>query len=92
MSKAKEQLARESAIAEGLNPNTLLPFSSGWERPAGEDMRIILRMAGFTGSMAANYAGVEARQIRRWVAGEPPATYAGWCLLVVAAGLGYIPQ
>ena len=90
MTDAKIKAARQVAIDNGLNPNTLLPYTDGWERPTGDDMRIIMKLAEFTGSAAGNYAGVEGRTIRKWVAGAPGATYAGWCLLVYAAGLGMI--
>lgn len=86
-----QQDARLLAIDAGLNPETLVPFSAGWVRPSGDDMRLIMKLAGFTGSAAGAYVGVDPRQIRKWVAGAPAATYAGWCLLVKAAGLGDIP-
>lgn len=84
--------ARELAMEQGLNPACLLPFAQGWERPSTDDVRIILRLAGFTESQAGRYVGVDPRNIRKWKAGAPPPTYAGWCLLVYAAGLGMIPD
>lgn len=88
---SEQENARALAIKNGLTPDTLIPYVDGWIRPTGDDMRIILKLAGFTGSAAGNHVGVESRQIRNWVAGKPSASYAGWCLLVKAAGLGDIP-
>ncbi|WP_171884923.1 MULTISPECIES: hypothetical protein [Serratia] len=91
MTDSTIKAAQQDAIDKGLNPKTLLPYTAGWERPTGDDMRVIMTLAGFTGSAAGNYAGVEGRTIRKWIAGAPGPTYAGWCLLVYAAGLGMIP-
>lgn len=84
--------ARERAITMGLSPDTLKTFSQGWIRPTGDDVRIIMQLAGFTESQAAQCAGVDQRSVRRWKVAEPAATYGAWCLLVHAAGLGFIPQ
>jgi len=83
--------AQARAIEQGLNPACLLPFSLGWERPSAEDFRLVMQLAGFTESQAGQYVGVDPRNIRKWKAAAPPATYAGWCLLAYAAGLGMIP-
>lgn len=80
------------AIEQGLNPACLLPFSHGWERPTPDDVRLVLQLAGFTESQAGLCVGVDPRTIRKWKAGAPAPTYAGWCLLVYAAGLGFIPD
>lgn len=82
--------ARARAIGQGLNPATLLSYANGWERPSADDFRLVMQMAGFTESQAGNYVGVDPRNVRKWKKAEPAATYAGWCLLAYAAGLGVI--
>lgn len=64
-----------------------------WVRPSGEEVREVLRLAGFTGAIAANELGLGAngdRTIRRWVSEETEIPYAAWALLCDFAGLGII--
>lgn len=84
--------AQARAIEQGLTPATLYPYSKAWCRPSPDDVRLVLQLAGFTESQAGLCVGVDPRTIRKWKAGAPAPTYAGWCLLVYAAGLGFIPD
>ncbi len=64
-----------------------------WQRPTGEEIREVLRLAGFTGEAAAKALGLGAngdRTVRRWVGEETAITYAAWALLCEFAGLGII--
>jgi len=64
-----------------------------WEPPTGEEVRKVLRLAGFTGGQAAKALGLGAkgdRTVRRWISGDSAIPYAAWALLCDFAGLGSI--
>lgn len=64
-----------------------------WKKPTGAEIQEIVRQAGFTGRLAADYldlADKSGRQIRRWISGETEIPYSAWALLCYAAGLGTI--
>jgi hypothetical protein len=66
-----------------------------WTQPTGEEIREVLRLAGFTGSKAAKALGLGAkgdRTIRRWIGEDSAIPYAAWALLCHFAGLGCIWQ
>lgn len=70
-----------------IRPETLQRFGAGWETPTPDDVRELLRSQGWTGSVAANIAGVHSRTVRKWTGGEREIPYAAWRLLVMEAGL-----
>lgn len=75
-----------------IRPECLKPAIQ-WERPTGPEVQEILRLAGFTGRVAAEYLDLSdksGRQIRRWVSGLTEIPYSAWALLCYAAGLGAI--
>ena len=64
-----------------------------WAQPTGEEVREVLRLAGFSGSKAAKALGLGAkgdRTIRRWIGEDTPSPYAAWAILCDQAGLGVI--
>lgn len=64
-----------------------------WNRPTGEEIREVLRLAGFTGAKAAQELGLGPngdRTVRRWVGEESDIPYAAWALLCDFAGLGIV--
>ncbi|WP_321899448.1 XRE family transcriptional regulator [Paraburkholderia heleia] len=64
-----------------------------WKRPTGAEIQEVVRLAGFTGRLAADYldlADKSGRQIRKWISEEARIPYATWALLCYAAGLGNI--
>ncbi|MDF7677068.1 transcriptional regulator [Neisseriaceae bacterium ESL0693] len=64
-----------------------------WQHPSGEEVREVLRLAGFTGIAAAKVLGLGAkgdRTVRRWIGEETAIPYAAWALLCEFAGLGMI--
>ncbi|CAE6850463.1 XRE family transcriptional regulator [Paraburkholderia aspalathi] len=64
-----------------------------WSKPTGAEVQEVLRRAGFTGRLAADYldlADKSGRQIRKWISGETRIPYAAWALLCYAADLGNI--
>ena len=64
-----------------------------WAQPTGEEVREVLRLAGFSGSKAAKALGLGAkgdRTIRRWIGEDTPIPYAAWAILCDQAGLGVI--
>lgn len=64
-----------------------------WVRPTGKEVREVLRLAGFTGGVAAAELGLGPngdRTIRRWVSEETDIPYAAWAILCELAGLGII--
>jgi hypothetical protein len=70
-----------------------LQVAAEWEQPTGEEIREVLRLAGFTGGHAARVLGLGAkgdRTVRRWVGGDSTIPYAAWALLCDFAGLGMI--
>jgi len=83
---------RDIALSQGLNGATLLPSGLGWQTPTGDDVRVIIDMCGMSSLEVAVLLGVDARNVRRWKCEQTKITYAAWCLLVNAAGLGYIPN
>ncbi len=70
-----------------------LKSAEKWVKPTGEEVRTVLRLAGFTGSKAARVLGLGLkgdRTIRRWVGEDTPIPYPAWALLCYYAGLGLI--
>ena len=70
-----------------------LKSADKWVQPTGEEVRAVLRLAGFTGSKAARVLGLGLtgdRTIRRWVGEDTPIPYPAWALLCCYAGLGLI--
>jgi len=64
-----------------------------WKEPTGEEIREILRIAGFTSMTAAKALGLGImgdRTVRRWIGGKTVISYAEWALLCDFAGLGTI--
>jgi hypothetical protein len=64
-----------------------------WVRPTGEELREVLRLAGFSGSQAARVLGLGLkgdRTVRRWTSGDSEIPYAAWALLCDFAGFGAI--
>lgn len=64
-----------------------------WERPTGEEIKEVLRLAGLTGSQAAKALALGTdggRTVRRWTGAQSPISYANWALLCDYAGLGLI--
>lgn len=79
-------------MTDAIRASCLQPASS-WKQPTGEEVREVLRLAGFTGSQAAKVLGLTNRgdrTIRRWVSEESEIPYAAWALLCDFAGLGAI--
>lgn len=64
-----------------------------WTKPTGAEIQEVVRRAGFTGRLAADYldlADKSGRQIRKWISEEARIPYTAWALLCYAAGLGTI--
>jgi len=64
-----------------------------WAQPTGEEVREVLRLAGFTGARAAQALGLGekgGRTVRRWLSEDSAISYANWALLCGMAGLGLI--
>ena len=64
-----------------------------WSQPTGAEVQEVLRLAGFTGRLGADYldlADKSGRQVRKWISGETKIPYAAWALLCYAANLGSI--
>lgn len=79
-------------MTDSIRASCLQPAAS-WEQPTGEEVREVLRLAGFTGSHAAKVLGLSSkgdRTVRRWVGGDSDIPYAAWALLCDFAGLGAI--
>ncbi len=71
-----------------IRPACLQPFGETWERPTGDEVREILRIADLSGSRAAKLVGVaDGRQVRRWTGDDAPIPYAAWAILCDAAGI-----
>jgi len=71
----------------------LQPASLAWPQPSGEEVRELLRRAGFTGGQAARKLGLGERgdrTVRRWISEESAIPYACWALLADFAGFGPI--
>lgn len=77
---------------ENIRIECLMPADC-WQRPTGKEVREALKLAGFSGSMAASKLGLGAkgdRTVRRWIGEDSPIPYAAWALLCDFAGLGVI--
>lgn len=71
----------------------LRPAINGWLKPTGEEVREVLRLAGFTGGHAARALGLGLkgdRTVRRWIGEDSDIPYAAWAILCEFAGLGVI--
>lgn len=80
-------------MTKKIRPECLRPYSQGWEKPTGEEVRLVLHLAGFSGKQAAKSLGLGDkgdRTVRRWVGEDSSIPYAAWALLCDFAGLGLI--
>ena len=71
----------------------LVPAQAGWEVPTAAEVRAVLKLAGLTGSAAAQFLGLGAsgsRTVRKWAGGEAEIPYAAWALLCAHDNLGLI--
>jgi hypothetical protein len=71
--------------------------SNNYRPPTSNEVRILLRSKGWTGSHAARLVGVDSRAVRRWTADESAKTYhqipySAWRLLLLEAGLVSVGQ
>ncbi|MEW4339715.1 hypothetical protein [Chromobacterium vaccinii] len=82
----------------GVRPETLLPFSNGWQAPSGDEVRYMLLQVGIaqnkgsalTGKETGELVGVLGRQVRRWLSGDSEIPFAAWAILCAEAGIGHI--
>lgn len=72
-----------------LPAGTLLPYADpDYQHPNEDDVREVLRVAGLTGSQAADLVGVATgRTVRKWTGGTQKIPYSAWHMLLVFAGL-----
>ena len=71
----------------------LQPATNSWKPPTGDEIREVLRAAGFTGGQAARVLGLGLkgdRTVRRWIGEESSIPYSAWAILCDFAGLGCI--
>lgn len=76
-----------------IRSECLRPASAGWEQPTGQEVRAVVKRAGFTGRAAARFLGLGLkgdRTVRRWIGNDSRIPYAAWALLCHRAGLGQI--
>lgn len=66
--------------------------AENWVAPTKDEVKEVLKMAGFTGGQAGTFLGLQGkgRTVRRWSGGYATIPYAAWALLCEAAGLGCI--
>lgn len=64
--------------------------ASNWAPPTGDEIRMVLSMAGWSGVEFAKKVNTNDRTVRRWIGNELPIPYAAWCILCVEANLGEI--
>ena len=68
--------------------------ASVWEKPSKEEIREVIKRAGFTGAQAAAFVGLKpeagGRNVRRWTGGQTEIPYSAWALLCAKAGFGNI--
>jgi len=78
---------------QSIRSECLTSFSDNWPTPTGDEIAEVLRLAGFSGSMAAKAVGLKkngSRTVRKWIGEEAEIPYAVWALLCHFAGLGQI--
>ena len=73
------------AEVETLRPETLLKFTEGFIQPSANEVRLIVKLSGKTGSILGNLLGVDSRTIRRWTGGEREIPYTAWRLMLLLA-------
>ena len=67
-----------------------LKSAKEWTTLTGEEVRIALAMANWSGVEFARRINTNDRTVRRWLGGEQPIPYVAWCVLCVEANLGAI--
>lgn len=65
-----------------IRKETFLPYSNGWVTPTVEELKVLVRFSGLSGSQIGNTLGVSSRTVRKWLGGESQIPYAAWALLV----------
>lgn len=82
-----EDRATYEVPGEEVRREARLPYSDpDYSPPTPNEVRALLRKAGWTGSQAARRAGVDGRTIRKWTGGERDIPYSAWRLLLIEAG------
>lgn len=84
---------RETGNAITIRQECLQPYEKNWQQPNGNEVREVVRLAGFSGSQAAKALGLGTqggRTVRRWIGQESAIPYTAWALLCDFAGLGHI--
>ncbi|MDR3443291.1 MAG: transcriptional regulator [Legionella sp.] len=76
-------------IQGGIRPECLHK-PNRWEKPTGEEIKVALSMAGWSGVELSRRIDTNDRTVRRWLSGDQPIPYAVWCILCVEANLGQI--
>ena len=81
-----------------LPPDVMEVYASpNYRPPTSNEVRVLLRSKGWTGSHAAQLVGVDSRAVRRWTADEAaktfhPIPYSAWRLLLLEAGMVNVVQ
>lgn len=82
---------QSQALPAAIRPECFLSYGEGWLRPTPEEIRFLISEIGLSGSQVAKLTGVkESRQVRRWISGDAPISFAAWALIVESAGYGKI--
>lgn len=80
----------ESYNVPGEIRTDCLNKAANWIAPSGEEIRIALAKAGWSGVEFARRINANDRTVRRWIGNELDIPYAAWCVLCAEANLGFI--
>ena len=75
---------------EGSIRSECLQDAGMWTPPNGDEIRIALNMAGWSGVEFSKRIIINERTVRRWLGNEMEIPYAAWCVLCAQANLGLI--
>ena len=76
-------------LIERFRPEIFKPYME-WQPPTSDEITLALAMAGWSATLFVKKIGIQARTIRKWLAGEKPIHYSTWAILCSHAGLGDI--
>lgn len=67
-----------------------LKKANEWVPPTGDEIKIAMAMANWSGVEFARRIHTNDRTVRRWLGNELPIPYAAWCILCAEANQGEI--
>lgn len=85
----EERATYTSECLQGIRSECLTALPK-WVAPTGEEIKLALSMAGWSGEGFSRLIGVDGRTVRRWTSNEKSIPFSAWAIVCLQAGYGRI--